>query len=105
MESMGRKRPRPRRSFTPEFKTEIVELCQRGDRSAGPGREGLRPDRDRGPRTGQAGRTGRRDPGPDGGVTSAGQGELAQLRAENRRRREDVDILKQATAFFAKQTR
>jgi transposase len=35
MESMGRKRSRPRRSFTPEFKAEIVELCQRGDRSVG----------------------------------------------------------------------
>jgi transposase len=35
MESMGRKRPRRRRSFTPEFKAEIVELCQRGDRSVG----------------------------------------------------------------------
>jgi transposase len=29
------KRPRRRRSFTPEFKAEIVELCQRGDRSVG----------------------------------------------------------------------
>jgi transposase len=35
MESMGRKKPRPRRSFTDEFKAEIVELCQRGDRSVG----------------------------------------------------------------------
>jgi len=35
MESMGRKQPRPRRSFTPEFKAEIVELCKRGDRSVG----------------------------------------------------------------------
>ena len=35
MESMGSKRQRPRRSFTPEFKAEIVELCQRGDRSIG----------------------------------------------------------------------
>lgn len=26
MESMGKKKPRPRRSFTPEFKAEIVEL-------------------------------------------------------------------------------
>ena len=33
MESMGKKQPRPRRSFTPEFKAEIVELCQRRDRS------------------------------------------------------------------------
>jgi transposase len=30
MESMGKK-PRPRRSFTSEFKAEIVELCQRGE--------------------------------------------------------------------------
>ena len=31
MEGMGKK-PRRRRSFTAEFKAEIVELCQRGDR-------------------------------------------------------------------------
>jgi transposase len=36
MESMGKKKPRrPRRSFTPEFKAEIVGLCRRGDRSVG----------------------------------------------------------------------
>ena len=36
MESMGsKKRSRPRRSFTDEFKAEIVEVCQRGDRSVG----------------------------------------------------------------------
>jgi len=29
MEDMGKK-PRRRRSFTAEFKAEIVELCQRG---------------------------------------------------------------------------
>ena len=34
MGSMGNK-PRRRRSFTPEFKAEIVELCERGDRSVG----------------------------------------------------------------------
>ena len=28
-----RKTPQPRRSFTPEFKAEIVERCPRGDRS------------------------------------------------------------------------
>ena len=31
--------------------------------------------------------------------------EYAQLRRENRRLREDVEILKRATAFFAKETR
>ena len=41
----------------------------------------------------------------DGGLTSAERRELAELRRENRRLREDVDILKRATAFFAKETR
>ncbi|MBG0825941.1 transposase [Planomonospora sp. ID91781] len=31
----GEEKPRPRRSFTREFKAEIVELCRRGDRSIG----------------------------------------------------------------------
>jgi transposase len=35
VEVMERSKPRARRSFTPEFKAEIVELCQRGDRSIG----------------------------------------------------------------------
>ncbi|MFI6794952.1 transposase [Streptosporangium canum] len=35
MESVGKKKPRPRRSSTHEFKIEIVELCRRGDRSIG----------------------------------------------------------------------
>jgi transposase len=34
MEGMGKK-PRRCRSFTAEFKAEVVELCQRGDRSVG----------------------------------------------------------------------
>ena len=41
----------------------------------------------------------------DGGLTSAERRELARLRAENRRLREDVDILKRAAAFFATETR
>ncbi|MFD8229549.1 transposase [Streptomyces massasporeus] len=32
---MGKRKPRPRRSFTPEFKAEIVELSRRDDRSVG----------------------------------------------------------------------
>jgi transposase len=43
--------------------------------------------------------------GADGGLTTAERDELAALRRENRRLREDVDILRQATAFFAKETR
>jgi transposase len=41
----------------------------------------------------------------DGGLTSAEREELVQLRRECRRLREDVEILKRATAFFAKETR
>ncbi|MET7892951.1 transposase [Streptomyces mirabilis] len=32
---MEKEEPRPRRSFTPEFKAKIVKLCQRGDHSVG----------------------------------------------------------------------
>ncbi len=104
MESMGKKKPRPRRSFTPEFKAEIVELCQRGDRSVGQ----VAKDFDL---TETAVREwlkqGQRDAGArvDGGLTTAEREELSQLRRENRRLREDVEILKRATAFFAKETR
>ena len=104
MESMGKKPRRHRRAFTPEFKAEIVELCQRGDRSVGQVardfdltetavREWVR----------QAGRDARTR--ADRGLTSAERRELAELRRENRRLREDVEILKRATAFFAKETR
>jgi len=104
MESMGKKKPRPRRSFTAEFKAEIVELRQRSDRSVGQVakdfdltetavREWLKQaERDAGTRT-------------DDGFTTSEKDELAQLRRENRRLREDVEILKRATAFFAKETR
>jgi transposase len=43
--------------------------------------------------------------GRSDGLTSAEREELAALRRENRRLREDVDILKRATAFFAGETR
>ena len=35
METVGHKKPRRRRSFTPGFKAEIVEACSRRDRSIG----------------------------------------------------------------------
>jgi transposase len=41
----------------------------------------------------------------DVGLTTAEREELNQLRRDNRRLREDVEILKRATAFFAKETR
>ena len=41
---------------------------------------------------------------PDG-LTSAEREELTALRRDNRRLREDVEILKRATAFFVKEIR
>ena len=35
METVAKKKPRRRRSFTPEFKAKIVDACSRGDRSIG----------------------------------------------------------------------
>ena len=104
MESGERKRPRPRRSFTSEFKAEIVDLCLRGDRSVGQ----VARDFDL---TETAVREwvkqAERDAGSwqDGGLTTAEREELARLRRENRRLAEDVEILKRATAFFVKETR
>jgi transposase len=104
MDTMERKQHRARRSFTPEFKAEIVQLCQQGDRSIGQVardldltqtavREWVRQaERDAGT-------------GGDDGLTSAERQELSALRRENRRLREDVEILKRATAFFVKETR
>jgi transposase len=103
METMAKKRARPRRSFTPEFKAEIVELCQRGDRTVGQVAKDFdltetavrawvkQADLDAGTHT--------------DGLTSEERAELAALRRENRRLREDVEILKRATAFFVKETR
>ncbi|MEV1199419.1 transposase [Microbispora rosea] len=97
-----RKKPRPRRSFAPEFKAEIVELCQRGDRSIGQ----VAKDYDL---TETAVREWVRqaevDDGQRDGLTSSEREGLAALRRENRRLREDVDILRRATAFFVRETR
>lgn len=102
METVANKKLRRRRSFTPEFKSEIVEACSRGDRSIGQVardfdltetavREWVKQaDID----------AGRRD-----GLSTVERDELSQLCRENRRLREDVEILKRATAFFAKETR
>jgi len=108
MEVMERKKPRARRSFTPEFKAEIVELCQRGDRSVGR----VARDFDLTETAVRAWvrawvRQAEQNAGTrgDGGLTSAERQELAALRRENQRLRGDLEVLKRATAFFAKETR
>ncbi len=101
METMGRKK-RPRRSFTKEFKAEVVQLVrQEGNTAASVAR-----DLDL---TETAVREWVRqadvDEGRREGLTTAEREELARLRRENARLRQDVEILKRATAFFAKETR
>jgi transposase len=104
MEVMERNKPRARRSFTPEFKAEIVELCQRGDRSIGQ----VAGDFDLTETAVRAWvRQAETDAGSrgDGALTSAERHELSALRRENQRLRGDLEVLKRATAFFAKETR
>jgi transposase len=91
-----------RRAFTPEFKAQVVELCRTSGKSVGQVCRDL-----------DIGETGVRrwlaqaevDIGRRAGLTTDERAELAQLRKENRILREERDILKRATAFFARETR
>jgi transposase len=102
METMERRQPRRCRSFTPEFKAEIVERCRAGDRTIGQ----VARDFDLAETAvrawvAQAGT----DAGDRPGLTSDERAELARLRRESRSLREDAGVLKRATAFFASMPR
>lgn len=88
-------RPLGCRSFTPEFKADIVERCRRSGRTVSQ----VARDFDL---TKTAVREWVRqaevDAGRRDGLSTEERNELSQLRRENRRLREDVDILKRATA-------
>ena len=91
-----------RRSFTPEFKAEVVALARRGDRSvieicrdmdlveSAVRRWIARADVDEG----------RRD-----GMTSTERAEIVALRKRVRVLEEEREILKKAARFFAAETR
>jgi len=94
---------RPRRQYTEEFRAQAARLVLDEGKTVGAvAREldltasALRiwVDRARADRTG--GKT---------GLTTAERDELARLRRENRILTEEREILKKATAFFAKQSR
>ncbi len=101
METMGRTK-RPRRSFSKQFKAEVVDLV----RQPGNNPASVASDLDL---TETAVRAWVRqadvDDGDREGLTSVERDELVRLRRENRVLREERDILKRATAFFARETR
>ena len=102
METMAKKKPRQRRSFTPEFKAEVVALVrQPGNTAASVARDLQLTETAVRKWVAQADIDG----GRREGLTTDEREELAQLRRENRRLQQDVEILKRATAFFAKETR
>ena len=94
---------RIRRKFTDEFKGETVRLVLEGGRTAG----AVARDLDL---TESAVRNWVRQAqieagqGPEGALTKAEREELTRLRRENRRLRQEREILKKATAFFAKES-
>ena len=98
---MTKKKKMPaRRSYTAEFKADAVRLA------TAPGANIAQTARDLG--IGDTLlrnwiRTARKSAG--GGLSSDERAELARLRRENRRLKEEREILKKAAAFFAKEQR
>lgn len=101
---MGSKKKR--RTFTPEYKAEVVQLVAAGDRTAGQIARDLdltetsvrgwvrQSDIDSGRDKGAAA----------GALTTAEREEFAGLKREVKTLRLERDILKKATAFFAKES-
>lgn len=92
-----------RRTFAPEYKAEVVALVQKGDRTAGQVARDLE-------LTETSVRAWVRQAEVDAGKGGAGalttteREELAALRRENKTLRMEREVLKKATAFFAKET-
>ena len=93
---------RARRSFTEEYKAEVVALCRGSEKSMAEIARDLDLTESSVRRwVSQA----EIDAGHKEGLTSSEREELVRLRKENRVLREERDILKRATAFFARETR
>jgi transposase len=102
MEQQAKKERRPRRVFTPEFKAEVIAFCRQPGNSIATAVKDF-------DLTESAVRSWIRqadiDAGVRGGLTTEERDEITQLRRENKTLREERDILKRATAFFARETR
>ena len=94
---------RKRRAFSSEYKAEVVKLIRDSGKSIGQVAQEL-------DLTESAVRNWVRQAetdegrGSDGALTSEEREELRRLRRENTRLRMERDILKKATAFFAKES-
>lgn len=93
---------RPRRTFTAEYKAEVVTLYRTTDRSVSEIARELDLTASAVQRWVTQAEV---DGGQREGLTTSEREELAYLRKENRILREERDILKRATAFFARETR
>ncbi len=94
--------PKKRRLFTAEYKAEVVRLCKDTGRKPGAvARElGLTPSS---VQKWYAQAEVDAGGGGQGALTSAEREELQKLRQENRNLRKEREILKRATAFFARE--
>src|SRR5476649_2759214 len=93
---------RRRRSFSPAFKAEVVELCRQPGRNPASVSAELDLTETAVRRWVAAGEV---DAGVRPGLTSSEREELSALRRENRTLREERDILKRAVGFFAREIR
>ena len=101
---------RRRRKFTAEFKLEAVRLSESGKSPGVVARElGISADMLRRWRrqfaTAASTRASTRDAFPGNGKLTSQDEEIRQLRREVAQLREERDILKRATAFFARESR
>ena len=99
---MEKKRPRKRRRFTEEFRAETVRLVREGGRPSSTVARDLDLTKSAVERWVkqaeiEAGR------GSSGALARAEREELGRLRRENKQLQMERDILKKATAFFAKE--
>ena len=100
---MATKKKQKRRHFTPEYKSEVVELFRKSGKTAG------EVSRDLG-LTETSVRAWIRQAeidegkGPTGALTTAEREEFTAMKRELKTLRLERDILKKATAFFAKES-
>jgi transposase len=94
---------RKRRNFTPEYRAEVVRLA----RTTGKNAHQIARELDLTPTSVRAWmKQAAVDAGkaPNGELTTAEREELSRLRRENRALQMEREILKKATAFFARET-